>query len=70
MEFLIYIGGVFVVAGLIGLGYCIKIAITIKREATDAADTNARLRRLVAWNMGAMGLASMGLAMLVIGFIL
>lgn len=70
MEFLIYIGGVFVVIGLIGLGYCIKIAVEIKREGSDAEDAAGRLRKLVVWNMGSMGLASMGLAMLVIGFIL
>lgn len=70
MEFLIYIGGVFVVIGLVGLGYCIKIAVGIKREGPDAEDAQGRLRKLVAWNLGAMGMSSMGLAMLVIGFIL
>lgn len=70
MDFLIYIGGVFTLVGLIGLGYCIKMAVAIKREGGDAADATKRLRALVAWNLGAMGMSSIGLAMIVIGLIL
>lgn len=70
MDFLIYIGGAFTLIGLIGLGYCIKMAVAIKREGGDAADATKRLRSLVAWNLGAMGVSSIGLAMIVIGLIL
>jgi len=70
MDFLIYIGGAFTLAGLIGLGYCIKMAVAIKREGSEAEDATKRLRALVAWNLGAMGLSSIGLAMIVVGLIL
>ena len=70
MDFLIYIGGAFTLVGLIGLGYCIKMAVAIKREGGDAADATKRLRALVAWNLGAMGMSSIGLAMIVVGLIL
>lgn len=70
MDFLIYIGGAFTLIGLIGLGYCIKMAVAIKREGGDAADATKRLRSLVAWNLGAMGMSSIGLAMIVVGLIL
>ena len=70
MDFLIYIGGTFTLVGLIGLGYCIKMAMAIKREGGDAADATKRLRALVAWNLGAMGMSSIGLAMIVVGLIL
>jgi len=70
MDFLIYIGGAFTLTGLIGLGYCIKMALAIKREGKESNDTSKRLRALVAWNMGAMGMSSIGLAMIVIGIIL
>ena len=70
MDYLIYIGGVFTAAGLIGLGYCIKIAFNIKREGGEPAEITKRLRALVAWNLGAMGMSSIGLAMIVIGLIL
>ena len=70
MDFLIYIGGAFTLTGLIGLGYCIKMAVAIKREGSEAKDASKRLRTLVAWNMGAMGMSSIGLAMIVIGLIL
>lgn len=70
MDFLIYIGGAFTLAGLIGLGYCIKMAAAIKREGNEAQDATKRLRKLVAWNLGAMGMSSIGLAMVVIGLIL
>ena len=70
MDFLIYIGGAFTLIGLIGLGYCIKMAVAIKREASEAQDATKRLRSLVAWNLGAMGISSIGLAMIVVGLIL
>lgn len=70
MDFLIYIGGAFTLIGLIGLGYCVKMAMAIKREGGDATDATKRLRSLVAWNLGAMGVSSIGLAMIVIGLIL
>lgn len=70
MDFLIYIGGAFTLVGLIGLGYCIKMAVAIKREGGDAVDATKRLRALVAWNLGAMGMSSIGLAMIVVGLIL
>lgn len=70
MEFLVYIGGTFTLIGLIGLGYCIKMAMAVKREGSDAKDATKRLRSLVAWNLGAMGMSSIGLAMIVIGLIL
>ena len=70
MDFLIYIGGVFTAVGLIGLGYCIKMAFTIKREGGEKDEVSKRLRTLVAWNMGAMGMSSIGLAMIVVGLIL
>ena len=70
MDFLIYIGGAFTVVGLIGLGYCIKMAVAIKRDGGDAGDAAKRLRALVAWNLGAMGVSSIGLAMIVVGLIL
>ncbi len=70
MDFLIYIGGAFTLTGLVGLGYCIKMAVAIKREGGEAKDANKRLRALVAWNLGAMGMSSIGLAMIVMGLIL
>lgn len=70
MDFLIYIGGAFTVIGLIGLGYCIKTAFAIKRSGDAGEDTAKRLRGLVAWNLGAMGMSSIGLAMIVVGLIL
>lgn len=70
MDYLIYIGGAFTVIGLIGLGYCIKMAVAIKREGGSAEDTAKRLRTLVAWNLAAMGTSSIGLAMIVVGLIL
>lgn len=70
MDYLVYIGGAFALIGLIGLGYCIKMAVAIKREGGKGEDTARRLRTLVAWNLAAMGISSIGLAMIVIGLIL
>lgn len=70
MEFLIYIGGVFVALGLGGIGYCVVAAVKIKREKSDPKDETVKLQRLVAWNMGSLGMSAMGLSMIVIGMLL
>ena len=70
MEYLIYGGGVLSVLGLIGLGHSVRLALGIKREGDEAKNTEARLQALVAWNMGSLGLAAVGLSMVIIGMLL
>lgn len=70
MDYLIYIGALITILGLLGLGYSIKVAFGIKREGAAGENVAARLRKLVAINMGAMAFATIGLAMVAVGVIL
>lgn len=70
MDILIPIGSFVALLGLLGLGYCIWLAISAKRAGLKEAEMKARLQKVVALNMGAMGLSAMGLMMVVIGILL
>ena len=70
MEFLIYVGTALALGGLAGLGYCIRKAMALKRQAKDGADVKKQLQGLVAINMAALGGAAIGLAMIVTGIVL
>ena len=63
-------GAILIVAGLFGLGFCIRTGYAIKREKPDPAEIRARLNRLLAINLGSVALAALGLAMLVAGLML
>ncbi|NQW14727.1 MAG: hypothetical protein HQ479_10775 [Rhodobacter sp.] len=70
MEFLIYLGVFIALLGLAGLGWCIWLAVSAKRANLPDAEMKARLQKVVALNMAAMGLSAMGLMMIVIGIAL
>ena len=70
MEFLIYLGAFIALLGLAGLGWCIWLAVSAKRANLPDAEMKARLQKVVALNMAAMGLSAMGLMMNVVGIAL
>ncbi|RVT85926.1 hypothetical protein DXV76_05865 [Rhodobacteraceae bacterium CCMM004] len=70
MAALIWIGTAVSLAGLAGLVGCILAALKARRAGLDDAAMRARLQRLVAWNMGALGLSVLGLMLVVVGLFL
>jgi hypothetical protein len=70
MDILIPIGSFVALGGVVLLGYCILLAARAKRDATSDADLKARLQKVVALNMGALGLSAMGLIMVILGMAL
>ena len=70
MQTLIWAGAVLTVIGLAGLGYCILRAVRAKRSGLDDAAMRAELQRVVAINLGAVGLSALGLAAVVSGILL
>jgi hypothetical protein len=74
MAVLVWIGAALAVAGLGGLGWCIREAMRFKRasreRAHDPAAARRTLGRLQAANMAAVGTAFLGLAMVAVGVIL
>jgi len=70
LDILIYIGSFVSVLGLIGLAYCVWLAISAKRAGLTDEAMKARLQKIVTLNMAAMGLSGFGLMMVVVGVLL
>ena len=63
--------GLFVtICGLAGLGWCIAQGLHIRRGGLAPDEMHARLHRLLAINLGSVGVAALGLAALVAGLLL
>ena len=70
MIILAVLGGVLVALGLLGLVHCIREGYRVKARGGAPAEIHARLQRLVAVNLGSVGLAALGLGLLVAGLTL
>ena len=70
MQSLVWIGVILSLLGLAGLMYCIVTAARAKRAGLSDDEMRARLRGLVAWNLGALLLSALGLMMVTVGLIL
>jgi hypothetical protein len=70
MQALIWAGAALTLVGLAGLGYCVLRAMRARRAGLDDTAMRAELQRVVAINMGAMGVSALGLAMVVVGILL
>lgn len=71
MQILIWGGAVVTLAGVVLLGWCIRLAAAVRQNApADPAQARAALTRVLYWNMAALGVASLGLMAVVVGIIL
>ncbi|MBK5934179.1 hypothetical protein C8N32_11743 [Rhodovulum imhoffii] len=70
MEWMIWLGAAISLGGLAGLVWCILQAVRVRREALPEDRMRARLQKLVALNMAALGLSAIGLMLVVIGITL
>ncbi len=70
MNLLIWPGAVISLVGVFGLLYCILAAAKARSENLDKSAMEARLHKLVAMNMGALAISSIGLMMVVVGVLL
>lgn len=70
MQGLIWAGAALTVVGLVGLGYCILRAARARSSGLDDAAMRAELQRVVAINLGAVGVSALGLAAVVTGIVL
>ena len=67
---MIWTGAAVSLLGLAGLIYCILIAARAKREGLKGEDMHLRLKGIVALNMGALFVSTIGLMMVVVGIFL
>ncbi len=70
MDILVYIGTILALLGLIGLGYCVVVALKARRAGLSDDEMKARLQNIVALNMGALLLSAFGLILVVVGVLL
>lgn len=70
MQWLTILGVAMVAGGLVALGYCIREAMAIRARKPEPEEARARLRRLVAINLAALGTAGLGLALVTVGVLL
>ncbi|WP_343079503.1 hypothetical protein [Ostreiculturibacter nitratireducens] len=69
MAALVWLGAAVTVAGLVGLVYCILSLIKARNAGLSDEDLRARLKQLMAWNLGAFFLSVIGLMMVVVGIL-
>ena len=70
MPNIAFLGLLMALLGLGGLGWCIAQGLRIRRAGLHPAEIHARLHRLLAVNLGSVGLSALGLAILVVGLLL
>ena len=70
MEALIWIGAALTLIGVLGLGWCVLIAVRARREGLDEDAMRERLQRVVAINLAALGISAIGLMTVVLGLFL
>jgi len=70
MGHLVWAGAAATLAGVGFLLWCILAVLAARRAGADEAALRARLRRLVAVNLGALALSAAGLMLVVLGILL
>lgn len=70
MEYLIWTGAAVSLIGVIGILYCITLALKAKRAELAPEDMQKRMQRVAVLNMLALFISSIGLMMVVAGIIL
>ena len=70
MDVLIWIGALLTLVGVAVLVWCILIAVRARREGLEDEAMKARLQKVVAMNLGALAVSSIGLMMVILGIFL
>ena len=69
MNWVVWLGVVLTVLGVILLGICIRKAAGLRKAQKTEQDIRAAMQRLVALNMGALALSGLGLMVVVVGLV-
>jgi hypothetical protein len=70
MELLVWIGAGLTLLGLLGLVWCIVLAVRARRSGLPDDEVRARLQRVVALNLGALAVSALGLMAVIVGIFL
>jgi hypothetical protein len=70
MELAIWIGAAMTVAGLIGIFWCVRLAIRANRAKLPDDRMRAEMQKVVVLNVAALGISALGLGLVAVGVIL
>lgn len=70
MEALIWIGAAVSLFGIMGLMWCIVLALRARNSGLPEEEVNKSLQKVVIYNMGALGVSAIGLMLVVLGIFL
>jgi hypothetical protein len=70
MDYVIWGGAALSMIGILGLVWCIVLALRAKRSGLPDDQIKARLQQVVALNLGALAISALGLMMVIAGIIL
>jgi hypothetical protein len=70
MATLIWIGAAVTLVGIAGLGYSMRLALRVRALNTEPDATRSALQTVLIWNMAGLGVAFIGLMMVVVAIIL
>jgi hypothetical protein len=70
MQYMIWGGAVVTLASVAMLGWCVVLAMRVRRAGLDEVATRAALQKVLIWNMAAIAVAALGLMAVVTGVIL
>lgn len=70
MDWLIWIGAALTLGGVLGLMWCIWLAMAARRAKLPDAEMRTRLQHVVVLNLVAVGVSAFGLMFVVAGVLL
>lgn len=70
MEIIVWLGAALTVVGLGMLVWCIVAVAKAKRAGLPEPELKARLQKVVALNLAALGVSGLGLATVIVGIVL
>jgi hypothetical protein len=70
MEFVIWCGAALSMIGILGLLWCVVLALQARKSGLPDDQMKARLQQIVALNLGALAISALGLMAVIFGIIL
>ena len=70
MGSLVWGGSIVTLISVVMLGWCVVMALRIRKAGSEDAAMRAALQRVLVWNMAALALAALGLMAVVVGVVL
>ncbi len=70
MDYMIWTGAALTLVGVIGLVWCIRLAMKARSAGLSGEAMAAVLRRVTVYNLAALAISGIGLMLVVVGVIL